>query len=259
MTSSTTTSTATPTTLATVLGSGDPSRAVPAAREGLDRTDAARQHVSSAVRPGGGVTMRLVNSSIAEALGDQLDIDVGVPLLAGWLKYRELVRAGQRTRDEPATQERVVLVEHEVTASYRPSVEVLVSGTPAATLNFELTVALRLHGVVAVVERGRLTALRHGDLEAVARLLLDGQELASGSYPWQVGLLVRLGDGIALVGSVVTAAPSVSPPPPRTATVPAPTSPAGASPAARWWEHSEAQPSASSAGPWWQRSGDNSG
>jgi hypothetical protein len=243
------TGTTTRTTLATVLGNGDPGRAVPAAQEGLERTDVLRQPVSSAVKPGGGVTMRLVNSSVAEALSDQLDLDVGGLLLAGWLKHRELVHAGQETRDKPETQRHVVLVEHEVTASYRPSVEVLVNGTPTAALNFELNVALRLRGVVAVVERGRLTALRHGDLEAVARLLLNGIELASGSYPWQVGLVVQLGDGIALVGSPVTAAPSV--PPPRTATVPSATSSS-----AQWWEHSEAQPSASPAGPWWQRSGE---
>lgn len=215
-----------PLTVAGVLGGGEPGRAVQSLENGLRRADVAEDALGSL----GAAAYRVLDQRVAEALGGQLDTELGGLVLDGWLKYRELVAAGERTRDSPGQPEDVVLAEHEITSTQHPAVDVIVDGAVACTLTFELTVSLVLRGVVAVVERGRLTALRGGDVVAGARVSLSGRELARGEHRCVVGIVVRLGDGIVL-------APAAATPPPAAASVaPAGQRPSGRS--SRWWERS---------------------
>jgi hypothetical protein len=196
-----------PLTVADVLGGGDPGRAAAALERGLERADVAEDALKS-VGTVGAAAYRLVDQRVAQALGGQLDTDLGGLILDGWLKYRELVAAAARTRDSPGQREDVVLTEHEITSTHHPTVDVIVDGAVVCTLAFELTVSLVLRGVIAMVERGRLTALRGGDLVAGACISLSGRELARGEYRCVVGLVVRLGDGVVLAPAVATPAPA---------------------------------------------------
>jgi hypothetical protein len=194
-------------TVAMVLGNGVTEQATTAVRDGLTRTEAAAR----ALLPtgwGGPPTLRLVEERVGEALGEQLDQDIGELLVKGWSSFRELIKAAERTRDDPGSPEDVMLVQHDITTDFRPSVEVLLNGVPVATLRFTLTIGLRLDGVIAVVERGKLAALRAGELSATAKIELDGQELTSGAYRCYAGLAVPLGNGVLLVSPAPTTTPS---------------------------------------------------
>jgi hypothetical protein len=246
-----------PVTVAALLGDGDADRGARALKRGLGQAKTGERALESA----GGlstVTFRLADERVTEALGGQLSTDVGRMVLDGWLKYRELVAAAERTRAAPGQPEDVVLAAHEIASTYRPSVDVLIDGSLVTTLTFELTVSVELRGVIAVVERGRLTAIRAGDVVAAARISLWDRQLAGGEHRCAVGKVVRLRDGVALVASAAASPgaaaqqwPTPAPPgtPPTATPTPTAPAPAPAPPAANgshWWERvpqqSRAQP-----------------
>jgi hypothetical protein len=239
------------TTVAAVLGGGDPARAEQWLERGLARVDTAEQAISS-VGTFGAATFRLLDQRIVDALRAPLAAQVGGWLLEGWRKFRELIAAAERTRDNPGPSEDVVLVDHEITSTQRHTVDVIVNGSVVKALDFEVTVTLELRGVVAVVGEGRLTAIRCGDVRAGARLSLEGQELCRGELPVAVGALVRLGDGIELVAPASAAAsspPSWGPGPETTSSPPPWMTPSPRSEPAT----GASTPADASGLPWWQR------
>ncbi|MGH3615535.1 MAG: hypothetical protein ACRDRK_23635 [Pseudonocardia sp.] len=187
-----------PTTVAELLGDPDPRQAELALRRALYESNVARDALAQVGRFAA-AAYGLCDQRVAEALHGLLDIDLGGLIVAGWSRYRELIAAAERTRDTPGQPEDVVLADHQITSTHHPSIEVVVDGRSAATLQFELTVSLELWGVSAIVESGVLVALRCGDVVAGARLSLWGRELARRDVTCVVGALVRLDRGIALV------------------------------------------------------------
>ena len=143
---------------------------------------------------------------VGEALRSALDVDLHGVVVAGWLRYRDLVAAGERTRAAPGSREDVVLAEHEISSTHPVTVEVMLDGRTVATLEFDATVNLTLHGVVAVVTGGMLVGLRFGDVVAGAQLSLWDRELVAREVRCIVGALVHVGRGIALVPGIEGAA-----------------------------------------------------
>jgi hypothetical protein len=239
------------TTVAAVLGGGDPARADERLERGLAQADTAERALSS-VGAFGAATFRLLDRRVVEALHGPLAVELGGWLLEGWRKFQELAAAAERTRDNPGPSEDVVLVDHEITSIHHPTVDVIVNGSVVTTLTFELTVTLELRGVVAVVREGRLTAIRCGDVLAGARLALEGRELCRGELPVVIGALVPLGDGIELVSPVPTATispPSWGPAPGATSSPPSwMTPPPRSEPAT-----AASTPTSAPDLPWWQR------
>lgn len=193
--------------VAAVLGDGDITRTAAVLERRLREVNVAE---TTLAQWGGLPTSayRSLDQRVVEALRTLLDVEIGDVLLGGWRKYRELVAAAERTRDVPGPPEDLVLAEHEIVYTQQPSVEVLVDGAPVARLAFELAVSLVLRGVIAVVDRGRLVALRGGDLVAGAKLTLRDVELAKGEIRCLAGAVLRLGAGVSLVGGEVTSEPS---------------------------------------------------
>ena len=259
-------------TVAELLGDGDPERGVRNLEGGLERVDAGERtlaHVGSFPA----VTCKLVDERVAEALRPQLGAQLGGLVLDGWLKYRELIAAAERTRNAAGSSVDVELAEHEIISTHHPVVEVIIDGTVVTTLNFTLTVSFVLRSVIAEVAHGRLTALRGGDVLARARISLWDQELVRGeSRPLVVGAVVRLpGDGVELLSGAPAAppppAPAPPPPaPPATAPPPVPTPAAsstapskGSSTGTPWWQQTGPAPVEQQSDPWWKRSGGGGG
>jgi hypothetical protein len=172
---------------------------------GVARRELSRTGVVAAVYP-------IVESRVSEVLRAELAVDLGEVVVSAWTRYRALVDAGRRTRDAPGAPEDVVLAEHTVTSDHHPTVDVLVDGQVVASLTFDVEVSLTVRAAVAVVQAGRLTAVRAGDVEVAATLGLHGAELCRRSAQVLVGHLVRLGSGAPLVtaasGTGAAAAPS---------------------------------------------------
>lgn len=69
------------------------------------------------------------------------------------------------------------LAAHNVNSTHHPSVELLIDDVKAYTLVFELTVEFDLTGVVAVVRRGELVALRGGECAITVTFTFEGVPL----------------------------------------------------------------------------------
>ena len=173
--------------------------------EALHRQGLARRKLRGIVP----AVFTIAENRVAEVLQAQLAIGLGDALVEGLSTVEALAGAARRTRDAPGPPEDVVLAEHSITKPYRPTVDVLVDGQLVAMLTFEVTVALTVRAAEAVVDAGRLTALKIGALVAGATLSLESWELAAPQARLFDGVVVPLGRGVPLTPS---SRPATSPP-----------------------------------------------
>jgi hypothetical protein len=178
--------------------------------DSLRNGDVAGRELSG--RVGVAAVYPIVEARVAEVLCAELAVDLGGLLVSAWSRYRALVEAGRRTRDAPGAPEDVVLAEHSVPADLHPSVEVLIDGQVVASWTFDVVVALNVRAAVAVVEAGRLTAVRAGEVEVEVTLGLHGVQLSRGAAQVSAGHLVRLGPGVPLVAAAPAAPPAPAAP-----------------------------------------------
>ena len=128
---------------------------------------------------------------------------------SGWRKWEQLAEAGRRTLHDPGEVEIVELVDHEIASIQRPHVDITFDGRKVAEVGAEAAVEITLHSVTAVVEEGRLSALRSGRADVDARLSIEGALVAEASRQVDLSIEIALGDGIPLVEAAerVTALP----------------------------------------------------
>jgi hypothetical protein len=159
-------------------------------------------------------TREEVVTAVAGVL-DQRLVDV---LAAGWKRWDELAAAARRTLETPGETEIVELVDHEITSTHHPSVDVTIDGRPVARIEVEVEVAIELHAVTAVVSGGRLSALRSGRADVTAEMAIEGVQVARATRQLALPIEVALGDGIQLAGRsdvvILPPAPSDRPPTP---------------------------------------------
>jgi hypothetical protein len=142
---------------------------------------------------------RAVCDEVGRTAGRLLDLDLGDVLVAGWQKHGALQAAGRRTLDAPSTEELVQLATHKVSSVHRPYVEVDVDGLTVARVQLELKLSFLLRGVLAVVRKGRLEAVRTGSCEVSGSVACEGRKVAERKRSFEVPVLVRLGDGVSLL------------------------------------------------------------
>ncbi|MGW4325259.1 hypothetical protein ACWEKR_05140 [Nocardia sp. NPDC004573] len=120
------------------------------------------EHV--ALRRAPGVAPILASAAlheVAETIDGLLQVDLGTVAIGGWRRYDLLRRAAMRTRAGGAEQ--VTLLEHEITQTYRPCLEVTIDEQPVGEFTIELCVAILLQPLAATVRNGTLVALGPGD------------------------------------------------------------------------------------------------
>jgi hypothetical protein len=181
--------------------------------EGADAAEAlARQlgehHVARTALGGlrrlSGSALRAVDGEIAAVAAGLLDLGLGDNLVSAWRKYAAMTSAAERTL-AAAGSEMVLLATHRVTWTREPHIDLLVDGRKITTFEFQLEVVFDLHGVVAVVRRGDLVALRGGECLITATLTLEGQTLAQRHARTHLALLVPLDPPASLLGNPTTA------------------------------------------------------
>jgi hypothetical protein len=164
---------------------------------GLDRHQVLRDRlaeINGLTAPGA----RMLRSQVVDALTGLLDIDLAELVVSGWAKHRDLRAAARRTAASSGPEE-VVLANHQISSTHRPSVEIYVENARVATVEFELEVWVRLTSVVAIVRTGRLVGIRSGDTDVGARLSTAGQTIAERRVRCAAGALIPLGSGIPLL------------------------------------------------------------
>jgi hypothetical protein len=147
----------------------------------------------------------IVLDEIVSVMRRVLGVAVVDFLGAAWRKWEPLAAAAQRSLESPGTTEIVELLDHRITSTHRPGVDVTVDGVKVAEIRLDVEIAIELHGLTAVVTQGRLSALRTGRGEASLNLSLDGTPLPPVTRPIDLEMELDLGEGIPLIPDGVEA------------------------------------------------------
>ena len=116
----------------------------PGANKDLDR---ALQNIPAALREAA------VRETTNAAKG-QLNVDLIGFLVSGWQKHREVIVAARRTVAAPGSIELIDLATHQITATQRPAVNLLVDNRQMATVELGLSVVFNISALVAGIRGG---------------------------------------------------------------------------------------------------------
>ena len=117
------------------------------------------------------------------ALEQVMAVQIGDILLNSWSKVGVLNEALQSTRADPASVVIVPLLDHKVTSSHAPCIDLLCAGKELAKLAFDLSVVLQLKGVELEVRKGAISAVTAGKAVGEGKLVLAGKTLVQRKTP----------------------------------------------------------------------------
>jgi hypothetical protein len=128
-------------------------------------------------------------------------LDVGLTdfLVSGWRKHREVIAAARRSMTAPGSIELVNLVNHKITATQRPAVNLLVDNNRVATLELGLSVVFDVSALVAGIREGRLVAVHSGRCDVTATLAIQDADVISRQVHLELPGIIPLGHGIRLL------------------------------------------------------------
>ena len=162
----------------------------PGASEDLDR---ALANIPAALR----------TAAVRETTGAAKDLLNANPigfLVSGWQQHREVIAAARRTVAAPGSIELVDLATHQITATQRPAVNLLVDNRQTATVELGLSVVFTISALVAGIRGGRLVAVHSGRCNVTANLAVQGTTVVSRQVTFELPGIIPLGRGIALLG-----------------------------------------------------------
>ncbi|MFJ3202993.1 hypothetical protein [Streptomyces sp. NPDC086989] len=156
---------------------------------------------------------RAVGRELATVVNGFLDLDLVSLVASGWTKYKALKEAARRTRGSPGSEEVVALATHTISSAHHPSVDLLVDGARAATVDVHLTVLFRISALVGVVRDGLLVAAHSGHCTVEAGLAVRDAVVASREGRLDLPAMLRLREPIDLL-PLGPPMPHGPPPPP---------------------------------------------
>jgi hypothetical protein len=161
-------------------------------------TQLMREHGTSVGRFPPGL-VEVARRELADATTGFMSANLADVAAAGWKKCDALKTAARYTCDHPGSKELVSLTTHKIASRHRPSVDLYLDGKLIATIEIALEVALTVSGVIAVVTRGRLTAIQSGSCMASGSLAVQGINMISKQRKFDLYGAVRLGAGVPLL------------------------------------------------------------
>jgi hypothetical protein len=174
-----------------------PDRSAAAVADVLGRSGVVRAvRALSAITPD---VLAAVEAEVATALTALLEVGLGDLLAQGWQRYRRLREAAAATL--AGGKQVVALDSTRVTSTQHPSVELSLDGAPVGRVDLDLTAEYDLHGVVAVVESGALTALRFGECDVTVTFAVRPVgTVLQRRRTFSVGALAPMREPVPLVG-----------------------------------------------------------
>lgn len=143
------------------------------------------------------------NQALASATAGLLDVDLGDVLIYAWRTQARLVNAASETLRAPGRREIVQLASHRVTSTHDPTVELMVDGVRVHTFRFQLILVLDIDVAAAIVQDGRLVAVKAGDgsVSGTLTVKMPGADIKLIHQEQRFGLhlILRLGSGIPLL------------------------------------------------------------
>ena len=128
-----------------------------------------------------------------------LDVDLTGFLVSGWQKHREVIAAARRTVAAPGSIELVNLATHQITATQRPVVNLVVDNQRVATVELGVSVVFDISALVAGIRGGRLVAVHAGRCDVTATLAIQDTRVTSRQVHLELPGIIPLGRGIRLL------------------------------------------------------------
>jgi len=148
------------------------------------------------------VPATLRQAAVRETTGaarDLLNADPIGFLVSGWQKHREVIAAARRSVAAPGSIELVDLATHQITATQRPAVNLLVDNRQTATVELGLSVVFTVSALVAGIRGGRLVAVHSGRCDVTAYLAVQDTQVISRQVAFELPGIIPLGRGIPLL------------------------------------------------------------
>jgi len=152
-----------------------------------------RTQVTSALQ---GMPFSGLESAVCEKFSEALEIDP-ITLLAGaWEKYSLLSDAAKQSKEGETVL--VPMAEHAVKSKLHPYVEIQL-GAFTKKIEFDVTLSLKLKGMVVKVQSGEIRAIEAGTCEGSAEVGIAGQSIWKHEIK-PISLLgrMKLGTGIPI-------------------------------------------------------------
>ncbi len=158
----------------------------------LARTEDAREAIEKS--PAG--------AKLKEAVGKLPGIEwgpVAKEIEGGWKKYRQLQQYRDTTKYPPEETILLSLTEHSIASSHHPKIEILAGEVPVGSLEFTITLALKLEGVVLKVRGGKIREISAGRCRGKGSLECAGVALLQKETdPFDLPGRISLGEGIEI-------------------------------------------------------------
>lgn len=168
------------------------------ARQAIERSETGAK-LKEAVDKLPGIDWAPVAKEIEAKIGEILEVDLLGVLLGGWKKYKQLQEYRDVTKHPPEETILLSLAEHAISSSHHPKIEILAAEAPLGTLEFTITLALKLEGIVLKVRGGRIREICAGRCRGKGTLACAGVELlAKETDRFELPGRFSLGEGIEI-------------------------------------------------------------
>lgn len=121
--------------------------------------------------------------ALAASLDEMFGVGIGSVLESSWGKLEVLKSTLEATRADPDKIAHVPLLDHKVTTTHQPHIDLMLGGKKLARLGFDIGLALDLRGVQLDIRKGRIHGLTGGECLGEGTFSLAGQTLLQRSTP----------------------------------------------------------------------------
>jgi len=155
-----------------------------------------RHPLEDARLPGGWAGLR--NKILAEA-GGLLDIRLLNVMGWAWKKGRELEAYRDTVRYPPDKTFRVPLVEHKITSTHKPDVEIRINKKPVGRVHFAVNIEIAVKVMTLEIRNARIKKIDAGDCKATGSFFCEGFLLTEReSKPLDLPGTFDLGEGLGI-------------------------------------------------------------
>jgi hypothetical protein len=155
-----------------------------------------RRPLEEARLPGGWAGLR--NKVLAKA-EDLLDIRLLDVMRWAWKKGRELEAYRDTERYPPDKTFSVPLVEHKITSTHTPHVDIRMNDKTVGSIHFVVNIEIAIKAMTLEIQNARIRKIDSGDCKATGRFLCEGLLLAEReSKPLDLPGTIDLGEGLEI-------------------------------------------------------------
>ena len=127
-----------------------------------------------------GIAWEQVLGELQIEIGKILDVGFDDILFGAWKKYRELQQYTDTNKHSPDEVVLVPLVEHTITSTHRPYIDLFVNEKRVGHIVFTITLRLKLEGIVLKIQGGKIREVKAGACDGEGSLKIGDVPLAEG-------------------------------------------------------------------------------